>query len=595
VGFLLPEIFLMQRAHPTTTYQTAPRQGAAAEETKAQRAERLKRAFNPWEGSEEIRRFAREGFASIPQEWIGTYFRWWGVYTQGDGAGVTGGRNGEGRAIERFMVRIRIPNGFVNSRQLRAIADLSRRHANGIADLTVRQNIQLHWVMIESLPEVLDGLWQVGLNTTGACGDVARNVTGCPLAGVDAEEILDASPLVKEVSALLAGNAEFYNLPRKFKISIAGCRSWCSYPEINDIGLTAIERTIRSQREVGFSLRVAGGLSTEPYLGARLNAFVRPDQVAPVAKGIAELFRDSEVLRQHRERARLKFLFLRHGWTGERFLAELHDRIGFKLDPAVEEHPPDDVYRDHVGIHPQKQPGKSYVGAVVLRGRITADQMHAAADLAERFAAGNLRITNMQNLLIANVPSLSVHPLARELDAIGLAVHGSTFARGTVACSGTEFCKLAITETKAFSRWLVEELEERLPGFDQHLKLHVTGCPNSCGQHWIADVGIEGKKIKVDGCLVDAYYFCVGGALGLHQSTARPVGYRCPASGVPDAVERLLRRYLEDRRPDENLRRFFARHSDTQIREFLAGETVDAVAKDLPSAKSFAQIGGIGD
>jgi sulfite reductase (ferredoxin) len=593
VGFLLAEISMTQTAYPVAT-STAPEQ-AGSKETKAQRAERLKRAFNPWEGLEEIRRFAREGFASIPQEWISTYFRWWGVYTQGDGAGVTGGKNGEGRAIERFMVRIRIPNGIVNSRQLRAIADLTRRHANGIADLTVRQNVQLHWVTIESLPEVLDGLWQVGLNTMGACGDVARNVTGCPLAGVDAEEMLDASPLVEEVSALLAGNAEFYNLPRKFKISIAGCRSWCSYPEINDIGLTAIERTVGSRREIGFSLRVAGGLSTEPYLGARLNAFLRQDQVAPVVKGVAELFRDSEILREHRERARLKFLFLRHGWTAERFLAELHDRIGFKLDPAVEEHPPDDVYRDHVGIHPQKQTGYSYVGAVVLRGRITADQMHAAADLAERFAAGNLRVTNMQNLLIVNVPSLSAYPLAKELDAVGLPVHGSAFARGTVACSGTEFCKLAITETKSFSRWLVEELEERLPGFDQHLKLHVTGCPNSCGQHWIADVGIEGKKIKVNGRMVDAYYFCVGGALGLHQATARPVGYRCPATDVPDALERLLRRFLDERRPGENLRRFFARHSDTEIREFLAGEVVDAVARDLPPAQSFAQIGGIGD
>ncbi len=343
---------------------------APVKESKAQRAERLKKAKNPWEGLEEIRRFAREGFDSIPPEWIGTYLRWWGVYTQGDGAGVTGGKGGEGRAIQRFMVRIRIPNGAMSSHQLRTIADLTRRHANGIADITVRQNIQLHWVTIQSLPEVLDGLAAVGLNTTGACGDVVRNVTGCPVAGVDADEIVDASPLVFEISKLLAGNADFYNLPRKFKISIAGCHSWCSYPEINDIGLTAITRKFNGRSELGFSLRVAGGLSTEPYLGARLNAFVRWDQVVPVAKGIAELFRGSDVLREHRERARLKFLFLRHGWTAERFLYELQDRIGFRLDPAAEENPPDDVYRDHVGIHAQKQPGLSYVGAVVLRGRI---------------------------------------------------------------------------------------------------------------------------------------------------------------------------------------------------------------------------------
>ncbi len=568
---------------------------ATVKETRAQRAERLKRAFNPWEGLKEIRRFARGGFSSIPPEWISTYFRWWGVYTQGDGAGVTGGKNGEGRAIERFMVRIRIPNGIVNSRQLRAISDLTRCHANGIADLTVRQNIQLHWVTIESLPEVLDGLWRVGLNTMGACGDVVRNITGCPLAGVDAEELFDASPIVQEVSDLLGRNPDFYNLPRKFKISIAGCHSWCSYPEINDIGLTAITRTISGEREIGFSLRVAGGLSTEPYLATRLNAFVGQDQVVPVVKGIAELFRDSEVLREHRERARLKFLFLRHRWTADRFLAELHDRLKFHLDPAVEEHPPADVYRDHVGIRPQKQSGYSYVGAVVLRGRITADQMHAAADLAERFAGGELRVTNMQNLLIVNVPSINADSLGRELDGIGLPVHGSAFARGTVACSGTEFCKLAITETKSFSRWLVEEMEERLPGFDEHLKLHVAGCPNSCGQHWIADVGIEGKKIKVHDRMVDAYYFCVGGALGLHQATARPVGYRCAATDVPDALERLLRHYLDDRQPGENLRRFFARHSDTQLRAFLAGEMVEAVARDLPSRQDFAQIGGLGD
>jgi len=566
-----------------------------AKETNAQRVERLKRAKNPWEGLDEIRRFAREGFGSIPPEWIGTYFRWWGVYTQGDGAGVTGGQGGVGRALQRFMVRIRIPNGIVNSRQLRALADLTRNHANGIADLTVRQNIQLHWVTIESLPEVLDGLWQVGLNTTGACGDVVRNITGCPVAGVDADEICDASPLVLEASRLLAGNAEFYNLPRKFKISIAGCHSWCSYPEINDIGLTAITRTIGGKTEVGFSLRVAGGLSAEPYLGARLNAFVRQNQVLPVITGVAELFRDSEVLREHRERARLKFLFLRHGWNAERFLAELQDRIGFKLDPAVEEHPPDDVYRDHIGIHAQKQPGLSYVGAVVLRGRITADQMRSAAELAERFAGGGLRATNMQNLLVVNVPTINVDALAKELDAIGLRVGGSSFARGTVACSGTEFCKLAITETKSFSRWLVEELEERLPDFDQHLKLHVTGCPNSCGQHWIADIGIEGKKVKVHDRMVDAYYFCVGGALGLHPSTARPIGYRCAATEVPDALERLLGQYLDQREPGENLRRFFARHNDTQLREFLAGEFVPAVARDLPSPQNLSQLGGIGD
>jgi sulfite reductase (ferredoxin) len=554
-------------------------------ETKAQRVERLKRERNPWEGLEDIRRFAREGFNSIPPEWIGTYFRWWGVYTQGDGAGVMGGKGGEGKAIPYFMVRIRIPNGLLQSHQLRAIASVSEKYGRATADLTVRQNIQLHWVTIEALPQVLDELWRAGLTTIGACGDDTRNITGCPLAGIDADEIFDASALALQANQFFVGNAEFYNLPRKFKICITGCRSWCAYPEINDVGLTAVTRKLRGHEEIGFSLRVGGGLSTDPFLAARLNAFVKQDQVIPVLRGIAEIFRDSESLREHRERARLKFLFLRKGWTTESFQRELESRLGFRLDPAADEQPPSDLYRDHVGIHSQKQSGYFYVGAAVLRGRISAQQMRIAADLAERFADANLRTTNMQNLLIANVPWTNTDSLAQELNAAGLPVQGSSFWRGTVACSGSEYCKLAITETKSFSRWLVEELEERLPGFEQHLKLHVTGCPNSCGQHWIADIGIEGKKIKVGDRMEDAYYFCVGGAVGLHQSIARPVGYRCLATEVPDAIERLLRRYLDDRLDQENLRQFFARHTDVELREFLAGEWIPAVLRDASAGK----------
>jgi len=554
-------------------------------ETKAQRVERLKREQNPWEGLEQIRGFAREGFASIPPEWIGTYLRWWGVYTQGDGVGVIGGKNGEGKAIPYFMVRIRIPNGLLHSRQLRTIASVSEKYGRGTADLTVRQNIQLHWVTIEALPEVLDELWRAGLTTMGACGDDTRNITGCPLAGVDADEILDASALVLAANRFFVGNAEFYNLPRKFKICITGCRSWCAYPEINDIGLTAVTRKLAGKEETGFSLRVGGGLSADPHLAARLNAFVKQDQVIPVLRGIAEIFRESDVLRENRERARLKFLFLRHGWTAESFQQELERRLGFQFEPAPDEQLPDDQYRDHVGVHAQKQTGYFYLGASVLRGRISSNQMLQAAELADRFADGKLRTTNMQNLLVVNVPWAKVDALSQGLDEIGLPVRASSFWRGAVACSGSEYCKLAITETKSFSRWLVEELEDRLPGFEQHLKLHVTGCPNSCGQHWIADIGLDGKKIKVGDCMEDAYYFCVGGALGLHQSIARPIGYRCLATNVPDAIERLLRHYLDDRRDNENLRKFFARHTDAQLREFLAGEWVPSVLRDAPTEK----------
>ena len=561
-------------------------------ESKAQKAERLKLEKNPWVAWEEVRRFAREGRESVLPEWAAMYFKWWGIYTQGDGVGATGGVGGEGKATEYFMMRIGIPNGMLTSHQLRVIADITQRHARGIADITTRQNIQMHWLTIESLPEVVETLDSIGLSPKGACGDVVRNVTGCPLAGVDAHELIDASPLAVAVAHKLTANPDFCNLPRKFKISATGCPQWCSYPEINDIGFTGVERFVDGRREVGYSLRVGGGLSAEPHLAVRLNAFVRPEQAEATAIAVAEIFREQQGLRQNRTQARLKYLFMREGWTAESFLAALEQKLGYKFDAAPDETLPDDVFRDHVGVHRQKQEGLNYVGASVLRGRMTSDQLTAAADLAERYGSGELRATVMQNLLIVNVPNAKSQELARKLGEIGLPVEGSVFFRGAVACTGTEFCKLAIAETKGFTKWLVAEMEERLPAFDQQLKLHVTGCPNSCGQHWIADIGLEGKKIKHEGKLTDAFFFCVGGAVGKHQATARPLGYRAAAAEVPNAIERLLRGYLQERGQGENLRAYFARHSVEELRSQLAGEVVAPVERDLPQGRVPASVGG---
>lgn len=458
----------------------------AVKETKAQKAERLKREKNPWAAFDEVRKFAREGRSSVLPEWAGFYFKWWGIYTQGDGAGVTGGANGEGKVTEYFMMRIAIPGGRATTEQLRTIGSLARKHAGNLADITVRQAIQLHWLTIESLPEVVDALDAVGLSPRGACGDVVRNVTGCPLAGIDGHEILDASAVALAVAHELNGNSEFYNLPRKFKISVTGCPVWCSYPEINDIGLTAV----RNGDEVGFSVRVGGGLSSDPHLAVKLDAFVRPDQAVRVVRGIAEIFRSQQGLRESRDRARLKHLFTKENWTAERFLLELETNLGFRLAPGVPDEAPDDVFRDHVGVHAQKQQGFNSIGATVLRGRLSGEQLEGVADLAERLGAGDVRTTTMQNLIVTGVPAANTQAAVRGLNDLGLTVEASTFWRGTVACTGTEFCKLAITETKGFARWLVEEMETRLPQFDQHLKINVTGCPNNCGQAWIADIEI---------------------------------------------------------------------------------------------------------
>jgi sulfite reductase (ferredoxin) len=562
----------------------APPAAPVVKETKAQKSERLKQAKNPWLGWDEVRRFAREGRGSIPPEWAEFYFKWWGVYTQGDGIGVTGGKDGVGKATEYFMMRIGLPNGLLTSKQLRVIGDITKKYANNLADITTRQNIQLHWLTIEALPEVVDALTAIGLSPKGACGDVMRNVTGCPLAGLDGHELIDASPLAVEVAKKLTGNPEFVNLPRKFKVSVTGCPLWCSYPEINDLALTAVKREINGLEEIGYSVRVGGGLSTEPHIAVRLPAFVPQDKAFSVVEAVLTIFREQQELRENRSRARIKYLFMRHGWTAETMLEAIESKIGFQLDrmPLEDENIPDDIYRDHVGITPQRQPGLSAVGASVLRGRLSGDQLIQLADLAEEFGDGQLRATIMQNIILVNVPNVRTRDLIHKLNEMGLQVDVTPFWRGAIACTGTEFCKLAIAETKAFSKWLVAEMEDRLPAFDQQIKLHVTGCTNSCGQHWIADIGLEGKKIKKDGKMVDAFYFCVGGSIGKYARAGRPVGFRAAAEDCPEAIERLLRGYLAARHPGEDLRAYFARTDDESLRAQLAGTFLPAVDRDPP-------------
>jgi len=556
----------------------------AVKETKAQRAERLKLAKNPWEAWDEVREFARQGRDTVLPEWTGLYFKWWGVYTQGDGKGVTGGANGEGKATEFFMMRIGLPNGLLTSEQTRVIGQLTKKYANNLADITTRQNIQLHWLTLSGLVDVVDSLTAVGLSPKGACGDVVRNVTGCPLAGLDSHELLDASPLAVEIAHHLTANPEFYNLPRKFKITVSGCPIWCTYPEINDVALTAIRRTVDGVEEIGYTLRVGGGLSTEPHIAERIPAFIPQDKALDVVTAVVRIFKEQDELRENRTRARIKYLFMRHGWTAESMLSAIEEKLGYKLDPSPvdREEIPADIYRDHIGINPQRQPGLSSVGASVLNGRLSGDQLIALADLADKYGSGSLRATIGQNLLIVNVPNAQTAALVVELNTLGLNVDVSPFWRGAIACTGTEFCKLAIAETKGFNKWLVAELEERLPGFDQQIRLHVTGCTNSCGQHWIADIGLEGKKIKKDGQMVDAFFFCVGGSVGKYARPARQLGYRVAATDVPAAIERLLTSYLAVRTPGEDLRSYFDRTDDATLRAQLAGEAIEPVERDAP-------------
>jgi sulfite reductase (ferredoxin) len=547
-------------------------------ETAAQRVERIKRERAPWSIMDDIRRYAREGFASISNEDLTVRFRAWGLYTQGDGRGT------RGEEMPFFMMRLRTPNGAMTAEMVRTVADLSDRYARSSIDITNRQNFQLHWLRIEDVPTIWDELSRVGWTSQGSCGDNTRTVTGCPLAGVDHEELIDASPIAIAVDRHLNGHPDYANLPRKFKISISGCTHWCTYPEINDIGVTAVRAP---DGEVGFHVRVGGGLSTRPHLALRLNAFVRADQVLDVIVAITAIFRDSDELRQNRAKARLKFLFINHGWTPDRMLAEVERRLGYRLAPAVPESPPEGGARDHVGIQPQKQHGLHYAGFSVVSGRITPDQLRKITALSEEFGDGSLRLTASQNIVVLNVRGTELNAFVRGAGDVGIPLSGSSFQRGTLSCTGSEYCKLAITETKLLSIRLAHELEDRLPGFSQAIKLHVTGCPNACGQHWIADVGLQGVLLTQNGAQVEGFDFFVGGGLGLRSGVARRVGYRTSADDVADALERLFGAYDARRDGAEPFRDWATRTGDESIRAILGG--TDAVP-GLPPARNEARV-----
>ena len=530
-------------------------------ETAAQRVERIKREKPSWSIMDDICRYAPLGFDAIPPDDLSVRFRAWGLYTQGDGNGT------RGEEQPYFMMRLRTPNGLLSAEMVRTIADIADRYARSTIDITNRQNFQLHWLRIEDVPDIWDALAAVGWTSQGACGDNTRTVTGCPLAGVAHDELIDASAIALDVDRFLNGNPDFANLPRKFKITITGCAHWCTYPEINDIGATTVKR---DDGAIGFEVRVGGGLSTRPHLAVPLAAFVHPHQVRDVVVACAAIFRDSDELRVNRAKARMKFLFLNHGWTAESYLDEVERRIGYRLDPPAARREPDGGHRDHVGIHPQRDGERFYAGFSVTSGRVSPDQLRRIAHLATEFGSGALRLTVTQNVVILDIPHDRVNGFIASVPSTGLALGGSPFQRGTVSCTGSEFCKLAITETKRFSIQLASELERRIPGFATDVKLHVTGCPNSCGQHWIADVGLQGILMARDGEQVEGYDVFVGGSAGGSGAIARRVGYRVAAVDTPAALERLFRSFEEQRSCDESFHAWAMRTSDEQIKAALA-------------------------
>ena len=503
------------------------------------------------------------GFDGIDPGDLRGRFRWYGLYTQ-RAQGIPGGRTAvlEPEELEDryFMLRIRIDGGQLSSEQLAVIGEISTTYGRDVADITDRQNVQLHWIRVEDVPTIWNKLEAVGLDTTEACGDTPRVMLACPLEGVAADNIIDAGPALRTTAAKYVGDPAFSNLPRKFKTSISGCTQHCSNHEINDVAFVGV---IGPDGTPGFDVWVGGGLSTNPMFAKRLGVFVREDQVSEVWAGVCSIFRDYGY-RRSRNHARLKFLMA--DWGPEKFREVLQtEYLSYELPdgPAPQASP---AHRDHIGLIPQSD-GRIAVGTTTKSGRTSGTVLSAVAALAARHGSvgGRIRTTAQQGLVVLDIAAEEADEVADRLAELGLSARPSTFHRGTIACTGIEFCKLAIVETKGRAETIRGELEKRLPEFDTPISINVNGCPNSCARFQVADIGFKGivQKVKQDdGSFVDeeAFQVHLGGQMGTEAAFGRKFrGLKVGAEQASDYAERVLRGYLQRRTENETFAGYVTR------------------------------------
>jgi sulfite reductase (ferredoxin) len=530
--------------------------------------ERTKKDDNPLNVRARIETiYAHRGFDSIDPADLRGRFRWWGLYTQ-RAPGIDGGRTAilEPHELDDkfFMLRVRIDGGQLNLAQLRVVGSISERYARDTADITDRQNIQYHWIRVEDMPAIWQELEGVGLSTTEACGDTPRVILGSPVAGVAADEILDATEVIEEITATYIGDPELSNLPRKFKTTI-GWLPDTPY-EANDIAFLG---AIHPDHGPGFDLWVGGGLSTNPMLAKRLGVWVPMHELAEVWLGVVKIFRDYGY-RRLRNRARLKFLV--NDWGVEKFREILEtEYLGRQLiDGPAPELPERPV--DHIGIHRQWD-GNAYVGVAPIAGRVSGSMLSKVADIAEAHGSGRVRLTPYQKLLVLDVPPEKANSLVVALREIGLEAQPSAWRRGTMACTGIEFCKLAIVETKARAASLIETLEKRLADFDVDISIHLNGCPNACARTQVADIGLKGMiVVDRDGNQVEGFQVHLGGGLGLAAGQTAGFGrklrgLKTTADDLPEYVERVARNYLAGRSGrDESFAQWVARADEGDLK-----------------------------
>lgn len=516
--------------------------------------EEFKQADNGLNVRERIEQiYSKQGFDSIEPDDLNGRFRWWGLYTQrrpGVPAGAHNHLPPEEVSDRYFMLRIRIDGGALSTGQLRTIGEIAMTYGRNTADISDRQNIQLHWITVEDMPAIWNRLEEAGLDTTEACGDTPRVILGSPVSGVSADEIIDPTPVIREIARRYIGDETLSNLPRKYKSAITGHPSQDVVHETNDFGLVGV---VHPDHGPGYDLWVGGGLSTNPRLAERLGAFVTEEQAPDVWHAITQTFRDYGY-RRLRNKARLKFLLA--DWGAEKFRRVVEDEyLGYRLTdgPAA---PAPSTPGDHVGVHLQKD-GRYYIGAAPAVGRVNGTLLIQLADLLETHGSHRLRTTPHQKLVVLDIEEQDVDAVKKGLKALGLDPEPSVFRRSTMACTGIEYCKLAIVETKTLAAQTITKLEKRLADVNDQLptrlSLHINGCPNSCARIQTADIGLKGQLLPdADGEKTPGFQVHLGGGLASDDredpGLGRTVrGLKVTSAGLVDYAEKLIRRYLTTR------------------------------------------------
>jgi sulfite reductase (ferredoxin) len=510
--------------------------------------------------------YAKNGFDSIDKSDLRGRFRWWGLYTQrkqGYDGTWTGDENIDIIEDRYFMMRVRCDGGALNVAQVRTMAQISKEFARDTADISDRENLQMHWIEVENVPEIWQRLEAVGLQTTEACGDTPRVVLGSPLAGESLDEVIDGTPAIEEIVRRYIGKPEYANLPRKYKTAISGLQDVCH--EVNDVAFVGVNHP---EHGPGFDLWVGGGLSTNPMLGQRVGAWVPLAEVPDVWEGVTSVFRDYGY-RRLRAKARLKFLI--KDWGIEKF-REVLEREYLKRSlidgpaPAPVAHP-----IDHVGVQKLKN-GRNAVGVAPIAGRVSGTILAAVADLAERVGSDRIRFTPYQKLIMLDVPDDRVDEVVAELEALGLPTRPSHWRKNLMACTGIEFCKLSFAETKSRAQDLVPELERRLEDINAQLDVPITinvnGCPNSCARIQVADIGFKGQMVDDgDGGHAEGFQVHLGGSLGLDSGFGRKLRqHKVLSTELGDYIDRVVRNFVKQRNEGERFATWALRADEADLR-----------------------------